>query len=276
MSKKLISLVLVLAIASMASAGQWAAAAPSASQPAGNWNVGTNWDTGVVPVATDATVKLQRNAGDNTSNIIVTTAVSGGVKTQITSFTAKLVKLEITNTGSLSHSGSFDGYTGSLDATIDAGGVWNACTASGSFKMASNTAAGMANSVVVSVYGTLNVKGASGTLALVNDTRSGTSGTNTATVNIMAGGLVDVDSYIIGLGGVQYGNGHINFYGNGKMIIKGDARAQAETDRAAGRITGLSASDINLVGGNTVLQVPEPATLALLGLGGLTLLRRKR
>lgn len=144
--------------------------------------------------------------------------------------------------------------------------------------MASNTSAGNANSVVVNVYGTLNIKSTTGTatLNMVCDTRSGTSGVNIATVNIKAGGLMEVDSYTIGKGGVQYGTGKINIWKNGVMKIKGSVTAQVKGDIDAGRIVGVNRAAGYYESGGYTYVVPEPATIAMLGLGGLMLCRKKR
>jgi hypothetical protein len=157
--------------------------------------------------------------------------------------------------------------------------------------MAANTSTGTANSVVVNVYGTLNVKATTGTgttlaqLALVNDSRSGQSNSNSATVNIhgwnTGGGLVDVDGYTIGklVGGVyvQYGVGKIKLWGGARMKIKGRVLAQVNADIGNSRIVAGGNDPVRayVKDGNTYI-VPEPATIAMLGLGGLLLCRKKR
>jgi len=256
----------------MASAVQWAG--PTATQPAGNWTVTTNWNTGILPGPTDGTTKINTSNG---ANIVVTTAVTAGVKPQITStaVVGSLVKLEIKGSGSITNSGSFDGYTGSMDGVIRQGGVWNSCTTGGSFKMAANTTV-QANSVTLNVYGALNVKGTSGTatLGMVNDSRSGSSGVNSATLNIYGGGLVNVDAYTIG----TYGVGRINIASYGTMKIKGNVLTQVNADITAGKITGIGGATPYAwyQSSTNATYVPEPATVALLGLGSLMLLRRKR
>jgi len=273
MSKKLISLVLVLAITGMASAIQWIGAAQGSA--AGDWNVAANWDSLRTPVASDAQVRLYLSSALG-GNIYVDTAVSGGAKTQMA--TLGINTLEVRNGGTVSESGSWEMYNVTDTITIRDKGIINACTTSGSFKLASNTNGTSVNTDTVNVYGRLNVKGTgSSVLNITNDTR----GTNVASivgiVNIYLGGLVDVDNYNIG----TYGSGTINISQGGVMKIKGDASAKVTADLAAGRITGydkavgsLGSEDIIVAGAYT--WIPEPATIALLGMGSLMLLRRKR
>jgi len=272
MSKKLISLVLVLAIAGMASAIQWIG--NGTGSPAGNWNVATNWDSLRTPIASDSTVKAYLSSGLG-ANIYVDSAVSGGLKTQMATLGPNA--LEVRNGGSVTEAGSWELFNVNDTITIRGAGVINACTTGGSFKIAANTNGTSTNTDIVNVYGTLNVKGTgTSVLGLCNDTRGTNVGSIVGTVNVRNGGLVDVDGYIIGTNGT----GTIVFSQGGQMKIKGNATAQLTTDIGLGRISGinnrggaLGVGDIHVVGGYT--YIPEPATLALLGLGGL-LLRRKR
>jgi len=267
MSKKLISLVLVLALASMASAVQWVG--PSGSQAAGNWTVTSNWNTGVLPGASDATTKMFLSTGAG-ANIIVDTAVTGGIKPQMSY--GGPIYVEIQNGGSITNKGSVDGYNGTYTVTIRAGGAWNSSTTGGSFKVAANTGV-YANTDIINVFGTLSIVGTgTSALGLTNDSRAGATNVNSGTVNVYGGGLLDVDAYSIG----TYGVGTIHLQGSGLMTVKGNAVAQVQADIAANRITGVASGDVwyNIHTGKT--EVPEPATVALLGLGSLMLLRRKR
>lgn len=270
MSKKLMSLVLVLAIAGMASALQWVG--PSGSQAAGNWTTTSNWNTGVLPGAADSTTKLYRSDGFG-ANIVVTSAVTGGIKPQMSYSPSGVILVEIQSGGSITNSGSVDGYNGTYTVTIQAGGAWNSSTTGGSFKVAANTTVN-ANTDIINVYGTLAVKGTgTSTLGITNDSRAGTTLVNSGTVNIYGGGLADVDVYTIG----TYGVGRIKIWSNGTLKIKTDVTAQVNADITAGKILRGDGGSLTVsTDGSYTYVTPEPATVALLGLGSLMLLRRKR
>jgi len=299
MSKKLLSLVFVLALAGIASAAvQWDGAAFT-DATAGNWNVATNWTTDTLPISTTDTVRWDQTVGATGSNIIVDSAVSGGIKMQSKNGNTKLL---ITSTGSISNDGSVEMGTGTGgDATVTIEGVFNACQrltqSLGTFKLGTAAASGKLN--VVDVYGTLNVKN-TGTMTTNNsDIAVGVgTGTGLGRLNIYDGGLVDVDAYSVNTALVASGpyqgqmRGKIQFEDmGGIMRIKGNVLATVTADITAGKIRGWLAVPentlhgpiyatltpwLNVVGGRTYTLVPEPATIALLGLGSLTLLRRKR
>jgi hypothetical protein len=60
--------------------------------------------------------------------------------------------------------------------------------------------------------------------------------------------------------------------GDGKMVLLGDVLADVQNWISQGHISGSA----SLVEGNTVIVVPEPATMLMLGLGALGLIRRKK
>jgi hypothetical protein len=97
---------------------------------------------------------------------------------------------------------------------------------------------------------------------------------STGTVNLSGTGLIKANNLAMGVG-----NAHIYMSGNGQIILAGD-----KTGTVSPWLNGLiSTSEVgktiaaNIVGGNTVISVvPEPATICLLGLGVLGLLRRNK
>jgi len=271
MSKKLISLVLVLALASLASAVQWGGA--TFTDAAGDWQAPTNWVGGVLPAASDATCQIYTSTGTG-SNVYLNSYEPGSIKPQMKFGNTKL---EVQNGGTMYADGSFEqgtsGSSGSSIVIIDAGGLVDVCKkttqTTGTWKVGS--ASPSTTTHLVDIYGVARVKGQLAT----SDIQVGYSG-GTAEVRIEAGGLLDVDAYSIGVG-----KGVIKIYGqnagSGIMQILGDKTSQVATDVAAGRIVCVD-DGITWIysGGYTkVWNLPEPATVALLGLGSLLLYRKK-
>ena len=97
------------------------------------------------------------------------------------------------------------------------------------------------------------------------------------TLNIGATGVVNADGYSMNTNVVD-GTALINITTGGKMVLLGDVRDSSGVDIIAGRFEGDSvagAVQATFDGTYTTIQVPEPMTIALLGLGGL-LLRKRR
>jgi len=69
-------------------------------------------------------------------------------------------------------------------------------------------------------------------------------------------------------------NGRINIQNTGSILIHGNSLTEVQGYITSGWITNARTY---LAGENTMITlVPEPATIALLGLSGLVLLRKKR
>ena len=62
----------------------------------------------------------------------------------------------------------------------------------------------------------------------------------TGTINVYAGGLLNVEAYAIG----SYGTGRIYITPGGTMTIKGDVRTQVNADKAAHKIAGAGGAVI--------------------------------
>jgi len=168
---------------------------------------------------------------------------------------------------------------------VDVYGTVNACAASSSglaWSIASGAAAVSNDTVHVRSGGVMNV-GTTGT-----GTQSGTlniaaTGSGTGTVNIYSGGVANVrTAYAIGANGKLYieNTGIIWIYGNVTTAVAADVLAGKIAP--LGGIGGLEyAYDAahaigNTTGATYILGTPEPATVALLGLGSLMLLRKRR
>jgi len=257
-----VSLTLILASLTSAATITWKG--PGYSSPAGAWEDASNWDGGL-PTATDGIVRAYRSDGAG-SNITIDTSVSGGVKLQMKYGKSKIT---INNGGTLTNSGLVEMFMGTTsEVLIMAGGTWNACTsASGAnFLLATSTS----SKDTVSVWGTLNVSGASAPKLTIGTTGDASG---FGTVNIYSGGLVTADRYQIGNRGV------INMWSGAVFKIKGDVTATTAADIASGKIAGQGGAVLSTYYNafeNMTYVIPEPATVALLGLGGLTLLLRRK
>ena len=258
-----------MALASLASAVQWTGAAYTSAP--GAWETASNWG-GTLPAASDTNAGLYRSDGLG-GNITVSTAVAGSIKPQMKFGNTKLT---IYTGGSMSADGSFEfgtsGSTGNATVTIKAGGLLDVCKkvtqTTGTWKIAS--AAPTSTTATVNIYGTAKVKG---TLA-TSDVVIGYTGGN-AVVNIYNGGLLNVDAYTIS----ATGKGIVKIWGGGTMQIKGNKTTQTSADITAGRIAGQGLGTVlqNYYdsGTDSTFVTPEPATVALLGLGSLLLYRKK-
>jgi len=274
MLKKLVSLVVVLALAGIASAvatAQW-----NNSVPVGAWEDSTNWVTSsgasLPPGTADFAAPYPADSGATTNPTISlsSTQSCGRIKWQHNS-----AVLNINNGGELINNGSVGScqmYGGTAEIiNIKNGGTFLAEGSGTGLQTGSGT-----HTINVQSGGLLSVHGSTGYLAnsaLGLGTTS--SGGGFATVNVLSGGILDADSIFI-----ANTNQIINLNAGGTIYVKGTVSGSITPVGGTLQITSgvtdpVAGSPLN---GQSVTQytvIPEPATLALLGLGGL-LLRRKR
>jgi hypothetical protein len=281
MSKKLISLVLVLAVAGIANAANfyW-----NCDVEEGNWSVASNWKSGgnaTDPICTttpgDGDQAWIRTSSNGTYTVVTingdTDATVSRLNMNWGTWTFNVQSgVTLTNNGTLSATGwqfySNSGAVVNIDGTIlnersDTTGI--------TVKIGGSNGGG-SQTININDGGIMTVKNTSqhnGSFGI------GTTATaaGSAYVNIASGGLLDVDSYSFG----TLANKLMTIQIGGLMKVLGDATAQINADITAGYIVlgpGNGSLGVWKKGGYT--YVPEPATIALLGLGSLMLLRRKR
>jgi len=279
MSKHLVSLVLVLALAGISSAAtvQWNVAS-------GDWSAGTNWNTGSLPGTGDFAA-VYRSGNTSTINLTSGSVSVGRLKMQASSTTT----LNITGGATLTNNGS----VGSAQFYQNSGGTYGTMnlgdgTTSGTFIAYGGSASNYAIQTGGSQM-TFNVESGSllgaykGTdhVGILGLGSTGGSNLGVGTINVKNNGTVDADSItfantsqtvvLYGLGSAVYVYSGFSSSQIGTYYKSGDSQTvtyTTVTDAVSGSpLYGLSVTKI--------YQTPEPATVALLGLGGL-LLRRKR
>ena len=280
MFKKLMVLALVLSLASAASALNVNFLGPDGA----DWDVASNWATGSVPGLAD-------NARPAGFNIAVSTSPTKVVKVQYRGVAGSGVT--IASGAVLSNAGSFehDNGSGTTLTQIDVGATLNACDQSNAASIYTAYKLGRAQYSTghsqCTVEGTMNVvSGATwgmGTPSL-SELAFGIWGMgnwsgSSATMNIGAAGVVNADVLQMNTNGSADCAVLLDIATGGKMVLLSDQRSVVQAYRALGLIIGDGGATqvgISYDGSYTTLQVPEPMTIALLGLGGLALLRKKR
>jgi hypothetical protein len=251
----LVSLILVLALVSNASAG-WVYWWNTSGD--GLWSTGANWG-GNVPTSTDD-VWLQSTIATVGPTIDSSTAAICG---------------KMLGPGSKAGSMTMNINGGSLTTTT-AGGYWS---------IGQDTGPGIANvnGGTVSVSGTLYVGNQSnGTLNVSGGSNIDATGTLSVGSTDTAPGLIN-----LGLGTVScediYGRAGKTLIDitEGTLIIRNKSGGVIEGWVTAGWIVGYGGTGTVIVedtseGWDKLTAIPEPATIALLSLGGLALIRRKR
>ena len=291
MCKKLLTVLLVLVLSSVVSAVHYQRVNDDLTNPT-YWDDSDNWNTNT----------------DSSGSYGIPTIISRaknytGLQLDVYTASAVCDKIQQMNGNMNIKSGGVVTTNGSVEfnpvlstITIEAGGTMNACTqqtassAYTAFKLGRDSSS---TGATVNVSGTLNVLSQSTDASELNigiwnnGATGGGGGGASWTLNINDGGAVNANALTVD-GIATDGTAKIDIETGGVMVIDGDVTGYIYTlttgsatsngyivmygDGIAGNIT----SDYNITNaGKTTVYVPEPATIALLGLGGL-LLRKRR
>jgi len=91
----------------------------------------------------------------------------------------------------------------------------------------------------------------------------------------ISGGTINTSWLDFDIWGGANGSGSINFSGPGQIIVAGNGTEGLQGWIDDGRITNAQVDYVSGVG-NVISQVPEPATLLLLGIGSMVMMRRRK
>ena len=287
MFKKLMVLALVLSLASVAFGANVNFLGPNGA----DWDVASNWANGSVPGNNTGVWDNARPAG---FNIAVTTNVVGPYLSKIQYRGVAGSGITMAAGSSLSQAGSFehDNGSGTTLTQIDAGATLNACTQANGASIYTSYKLGRAEWSTghsqLTVNGTLNVQSGatwlngspSASELAIGIWGMGNWSGSSATLDIGATGVVNADVLQMNTNGAADCDVLIDIVTGGKMVLLSDQRSVVQAYRALGLIVGDSGASwigITYDGSYTTVQtVPEPMTIALLGLGGLALLRKRR
>ena len=289
MCKKLLVFLLILGVANIASATiMWEQDVDNA------WSTAGNWDLGAVPTLTGDKINIC-NGAVSAARIANINSAAVTSKLQLRTDDGYGVTLNL-QSGSLTVLGSTEMY--GRNSVMDGGTI-----GTGTINVAAGLTANMCTKVTTgkstafadmklggqSTTGTLNIEGTmkieSADVANYGNSKlmfgSGKTGSVVACegiLNIGAAGVVETDEVVIQDALDALFSTKIDITNGGFMEINGNQVTLMYSLRTAGKLIGdggASGISVALVGGKTQVQVPEPATMALLGLGGL-LLRKRR
>jgi hypothetical protein len=271
--KKMFVLLVVLGVAGIASASNdWLTSAASS-----DWFNGANWSLGHVPAIADATNTRTYQTHANTSYMPI-----------INSGNAENYQLEIGGgshtLGEVSGTMTMNGGTMTIADYFRIGASSTSCRwgefymNGGDWNVGGYMAVGYGNSGS-EVQGMMTMIG--GTINVTGDLRFA-NGATASGIAYISGGTINVGGILNMRPGGTSGTPTtlLDITGSGKVVLAGDQveRVQGYIDNGWIQSNGEEFSYDNVVwdGTNTILAVPEPATVCLLGLGALSLIRRKK
>jgi hypothetical protein len=267
--RKLCVLLLLLCAAS----GAWASNDWLTSAATNDWFTSTNWSSGIVPSSTSVTnVRTYQTHfntivggpviadGDATAYQVEVggdSHATGGVTGTLTINSGTLTTTDYFRSGASSTSNRWgEIYMNGGDVTVG-----------GQFTVGWGSSTVDVRGWLYMTDGTITVNGASG---MVIGSASGASG-----FAYLSGGTISTTQFLMRPNGGT-GTSLLAVSGTGKVIINGNVTGTIAPYFASGWITGATYDYDITTPGKTTIYVPEPATVCLLGLGALSLLRRKR
>ncbi len=257
----LIVLVVMVSMVGVASATTvWNPAANDITPPdVGDWGDADNWTNGV-PMAPDGATKAVFNVED-AAEAQVSGEYDAGHLVQGDGGPGGVIRVMDGGTLNTRTDGwSSIGWNNVANLVVESGGTFN-------FGHHAWIGFNDGSEGTVEVYGTVTVAEQFGL---------GWEGTGTGYVNVNDGGLLELSNWHPT--NSITGDSVLTINEGGVVVIAGD-----RVDNANNFFdNGFIASDLGAIeatyddGFTTIVAIPEPATVGLLGLGGLTLLRKKK